>query len=1384
MQCTDYGLGNDLSVTLTRMVVSRAQVARKDAERRAAEARKNRIQPRNPWKAHRGKAARLPKSVGLLDRIYRPVLNKQLERRAKEKDAEAQVPEEQRQWRWCRLNPGLDEFGWVRTDRPLQSSERCPICSAEDGHGAHRLHLERHTIKELQIHAKSIGVSPEVLRVTISHAGLAPEQTKQALVAVILEARKYKHELHSEWRKHTTALKATLAGTPYIHESALRRDLEALTLNVLVERAKLAAEALAATTPDEATSTASEKEPAELGQAHKLLIGRIVQLTPSGDDEKASMTPVERKEREDAMRLQLEGQTPTALWERAKELEVDGNTIQAARREEAELAKQIMDMQPVSLATHAGEAGAVAKEIAAAVEHAGEGYLYQVGEQEDGKASGPLVRTGYWSEPSSLMTLAEESGKGLGELRVCSESELRALIADTAAASADKSTDREELIVSEWAKQNEAREQLTKLVRSGSHKYDTPHPKHTELLLKQHLLAQHDHGQVRISADNSAVLHAQRLGSTTAQKVNTKTQKYHRRGGPQRNHPKYRKIAGKRRPSGKEFDGIPVEEMRKRAVARGIVESTLVGLRHQHRRSPEDEKEAILALLMEHPGQLSHLTAEQPKGVALVRRELMSMPIADLRERLLPVQESRLLNEEEQDLPADERRALTLERVAREEKKSNPEFIPVDSPEPDEEIDGAFGLPPTDVDYTRIANLKTSEVVPAAWDGREWPYGYVFKSGDRGLGFYQDPGARKEEVERAKLVREILGKPLTVGMDLSAADVGNLNNAPVSPPQEEEQKAPRGSNDVVECSGKAGCLNPAAGLHHKTCPCFNQDLLSGTTSGAGAPVAWLEKAVSNAAAAVASAARTGCDLPANQQHRHRWLPVGNSIPARADRRTGMQKLPTWDAVAISKGGRAAEIVDKKTGGVRHLIGPSIAFDEHGKHIDGNSEARLRKMLANRKKCGQPPARHDYWLDKHTFGIGSRAQLPPDPCQPICTNCGKQHNHGSLSCTERIHKVISREQHQAGSKPCLGKPRCLDAARGVHHRACPCIDIILEHEEDGVTATKAIAVEFAPQAHLPFDIQVPPDAACPFGAVITVCKTVHVGHAAALHIEGLHQKNAMQHNTRSRGNKGGRKMHSVPLGNGLTTESHSHRVIPGSELKPADSDSDDEDEAQDASEVHVAEGPNEHLVRWNEMMPEQRTSALRVLHMMSDSDGGESKSTRLAERLSGAWHNDLLCNLWLLHMHSNRSSFIFGKKRSGLQLKCVQSMWTGIMSAARQYSDAQVGRHKTPQGLQDGGSKSPTLVYDEEVAIRKSLQRSGVFSDLGRPELLNQWSGNEWEQFRAMRLDKHAAEGDMALLSGCVGMISVGHEELAALQRIASATVGIATASDAPAHIET
>lgn len=1193
---------------------------RQAAERRAAEARKNRIQPRNPWKSHRGSAARLPKQEGLLDRIYRPVLNKQLERRAEDRDAEAQIPQEQRQWRWSRLNPGLDEFGWVRTDRPLPSFERCPICSAEDGHGAQRLHLGRHTIKELQVHARSVGVSPEVLQATISHPELTPEQTKQALVAIILEARKYKQELHSEWRKHTTALVATLNSTPYLHESALRRELEGLTLHALVERAERAREAEAAKAQDEATATGSEtaskKDTAVLGQAHNQLIGCIIGLTPLIDGEKNNLTDAERK---DEMRLQLEQLTPAALWARAKEAQVDELMVQAAVREEAALANIVMETQSISLATHAGEAGASAKEISAAVKHGGEGYLYQVSEGQDGNASGQLMRKGYWAEPSPLRTLAEESGKGINELRAYGENELRALIGDTAATSTDTSKDREERIVADWVKQQQARAELTKLVRSGSHQYATPHPKHTELLLKQQLVAQREDGQIQASVSDAAVLHAQRLGSSTAQNVNTKTQKYHRRGGPLRNHPRYRRIAGRKTDtSSKKSDGISVKELRKRAVARGITEGALVALTHTHKRSPEAEKEAILALLMEHPGQLSHLTAEQPKGVALVRRKLMSMPIAELRERLLPVQESRLLTEDEQDLSADERRALTLERIAREEKTANPEFIPVDPPEEDEEIEGAFGLPPTDVDYARIANLKNSEIVPAAWDGREWPYGYVFKSGDKGLGFYKDPGARKEEVERARLVREILGKPLTVGMDLSAADLGHsTDTARVAPPQE-EQKTSGGLSQAVECWGKPGCVNPAAGLHHNQCPCFDPDLRSGTTTETGAPVAWLEKAVANAAAAVVSAARTGCDLPANQRGRHRWLPVGNAVPARADRRPGMQKLPVWDAIAVSKGGLAASLIDAKTGGLRHLIGPSIAFTEQGTHIQGSSEARLRKMLTNRKKCGQPPARHDYWLDKHTFGIGSHAQLPPDPGQPRCTTCGKQHRHGDSSCVERIHKCISREQHRAGSMPCLGKPRCLDAARGVHHRACPCIDVILDHVEDGVTATKAVVVEFAPRAHLPFDIQVPPDAACPFGAVITVGTTVDVGHAAALHIGGLLKENAMQNNTRSRGNKGGRKMHTVPLGHGLTTESHSHRVMPGSELKPPDSDSDDEDETEDSSEKPATEGPSEDLIRWNKMTPEQRASALQAFRMMCDSDTGESRHAGLADQLSGTW----------------------------------------------------------------------------------------------------------------------------------------------------------------------
>ena len=221
-----------------------------------------------------------------------------------------------------------------------------------------------------------------------------------------------------------------------------------------------------------------------------------------------------------------------------------------------------------------------------------------------------------------------------------------------------------------------------------------------------------------------------------------------------------------------------------------------------------------------------------------------------------------------------------------------------------------------------------------------------------------------------------------------------------------------------------------------------------------------------------------------------------------------------------------------------------------------------------------------------------------------------------NCTQRIHKVISRAQHRAGSKPCLGKPRCVDAARGIHHRACPCIDVVLEHEEEGTMATKAIAVIFAPRSQLPFDIHVPPDAACPFGAVITVSTTVDVGHAAALHIEGLHQENAMQNNTRSRGSKGGRKMHTVAFGDGLTTESHSHRVMPGSELTEIESDSDDEDGSKVAANVTVVDGPSEDLVRWNEMTPEERASALNVFHMMCDTASGQGRSAGLAEQLTG------------------------------------------------------------------------------------------------------------------------------------------------------------------------
>lgn len=94
------------------------------------------------------------------------------------------------------------------------------------------------------------------------------------------------------------------------------------------------------------------------------------------------------------------------------------------------------------------------------------------------------------------------------------------------------------------------------------------------------------------------------------------------------------------------------------------------------------------------------------------------------------------------------------------------------------------------------------------------------------------------------------------------------------------------------------------------------------------------------------------------------------------------------------------------------------------------------------------------------------------------------------------------------------------------------------------------------------------------------------------------------------------------------------------------------------------------------------------------------------------------------------------------------------------------------------------VHGEETAMQDSLRNSGVFSDLGRPELLKQWSEDEWEELRAMRLDKHAAEGDIALLSGCVGFTDVGEEQLAALRGMANATIGMATTSDAPGQVET
>lgn len=1340
-------------------VAERHQAQKAEAARKAAEAArkaeaKQRIKPTNPWAGHGG--SELPKKVGLLDRIYRPVRSHQIELRAREKEAEALIPQEARQWRWSRLNPGLDEFGWVRTDRSLQSFERCPICSANDGHGAHRLHLGRHSIKELQQHARSVGVAPEVIQTTVSHAEFAPEQTKHALIATIIEARHFKHHVHSAWRKHTAELRTELAQTPTLHESALRRELEALTLGVLVERAE---EAWAAVKPaaqqDDATETAYSEEQAELGKAHELLITRIIALTPPSDEDSKTIDPAER---EDKLRIELEELTPAGLRARAKDAEVDEYTIQNANDEEAVLVNMIMETSPPSLATHAGEAGVSAQEISAALKRGGEGYLYRLGERQEGKLAGPLQRTGYWAEPSALMGLAVEAGKELAELLSYDENGLRALIQDTAAGggggSKDKGKDREDLIVRDWKKQLAARAELTKLVHSGSHRYAQPHPKHTESQLKQHLLTS-SHGQTQTpgSADDAAKQHAQRLGSSTVQTVNPPTTRYHRRGGPQRNHPKYKRIGGKKRNSGAKTDGIPVEDLRKRAAARGIAEGTLLKLQHEHEGSEEAETEALLALLMVYPGQLAHLTAEQPKGVAWVRRNLMSMPIKELRERLLPAKEELLLSDEEKDLPADERRVLTLQRMEAEEKKNAPSFIPVDWPEPEEEIEGAYGLPPGGIDYSRASNLRDTDIVPPVWEG--WRDGYVFKKGDKGLGYYKDPSARNENIERAKLVREILG-PLAIGMNLSAADIGKTaadGNAQAAKQQQMDNTKPSGPAKGAECWGKPGCLNPSSGLHHKGCPCYAPNSLSpaetaAAASEAAAPAAWLEKAVSHAASAVASNARMGCDLPSNQRNHHRWQPIGNGMPARADRRAAFQKHPVWDEIALSKGGLAASVIDPKNGGVRHLIGPSIgAFDERGRHVEGDSDRRFRKMLSDRKKSGQPPARHDYWLDKHTSGTGPRAQLPPDPGQPICETCGKRHSvadkHpsgcatcialGFTSCVQRIHRVISRAQHRAGSRPCLGKPRCLNPAKGVHHKACPCIDVILENEDQGITATKAVAVEFAPRQHLPFDIHVEPDAACPFGAVITIGTTVEVGHAASLHIEGLHKANAMGGNTRTRGNKGDRKTYTVPLGDGLTSESHSHRVMPGSELKPVDSDSDDEDAVVEADTISAVEGPSEELLRWNEMSSRQRAASLEVFRQLCDSDDpGESRGARLEERLSG------------------------------------------IVTAASRYRNAT----DLSTSL-DSESSNAEYIYDEQVAMQSSLRNSGVFSDLGRADLLQQWSEGEWEEFRSMQLDRHAAEGDKALLEGCVGTMAVGEVELAALQNMADSAMGIATMADAP-----
>ena len=123
---------------------------------------------------------------------------------------------------------------------------------------------------------------------------------------------------------------------------------------------------------------------------------------------------------------------------------------------------------------------------------------------------------------------------------------------------------------------------------------------------------------------------------------------------------------------------------------------------------------------------------------------------------------------------------------------------------------------------------------------------------------------------------------------------------------------------------------------------------------------------------------------------------------------------------------------------------------------------------------------------------------------------------------------------------------------------------------------------------------------------------------------------------------------------------------------------------------------------------------------------------------------------------------------------MEERLSGIVTAASRYRNAT----DLSTSL-DSESSNAEYIYDEQVAMQSSLRNSGVFSDLGRADLLQQWSEGEWEEFRSMQLDRHAAEGDKALLEGCVGTMAVGEVELAALQNMADSAMGIATMADAP-----